>query len=410
MTTQVANTIGTSSRDYSTHALWAAAIAINMTTTRSAMTVAGSTASTIVLDALASASNNFYNGLVVSCDARPTEKRLITAYNGTTKIATIGALNGSSATWANTPGTEAFTIDAVSSLGNSYNDSEFTAGVAISGNTTSSTSTITLTAAAGQSYVDNAGVQTTAHKYDQSLGVGIKANGDSTNALVRSAVNNTIITRIQVKNTVSTYSSAGLSIIGSGSYCNQVIIEGLGRHGYAGAGALTIINSAKAYNFTVIQSRSEASVLVAIDANCSLFSGTIVCPTGLTPAGIGVDSYYAGNIGKNLNVFGVTADTAGSGTWTTCFTDDTSPSTGFTGSLTYANQFVNVTNASKDFRPKAGGNILNVGTDTHVAEPLTATDIVGTVRPQSTGYDGGSWELVVASGAVVPKLSVMGVG
>lgn len=413
MTTQVANTIGTSSRDYSTLALWAAAIAVNMTTTRSNTTIAGSTASTIVLDALASASNNFYNGLAVWCDARATEKRLITAYNGTTKVATIGALNGSNTTWDNTPGTEAFTIDAISSLGNAYNDSEFTAGVTISGNTTSSTSTITLTAASGQSAFDTGSNPLT---YDQSKGVGISAAGDGSNALVRSSVDNTIVTRLQIKNTIGSYSAAALKLTGSGSYCDKILLTGVGANAYStsGGGALTIINGAKAYNFIVIQSRSAgATYNLAYIYNASkAYNGTIACPTGLTAAALGINLVYSGNIGKNLAVFGTTNDSggAGSGTYTTCYTDDTSPTANFTGSLVYANQFTNITNASQDFRPKAGADILNNATDIHVAEPLTGTDIVGTARPSGSGWDGGCWELVAAGGAVVPKLPIMGAG
>ena len=68
----------------------------------------GSTVSTIVLDAGASTANDFYKNLIVTVNG---EQRLITAYDGTTKTATVGALNGSSATFAAAPSAAgAFTI------------------------------------------------------------------------------------------------------------------------------------------------------------------------------------------------------------------------------------------------------------------------------------------------------------
>jgi len=60
----------------------------------------GSTTSAIVLDAGASATNDYYTGgaLVIS-----GETRQITAYNGSTKTATVGSLQGSAATFTGAP-------------------------------------------------------------------------------------------------------------------------------------------------------------------------------------------------------------------------------------------------------------------------------------------------------------------
>jgi len=62
----------------------------------------GSTVGSIVLDAGASSANDFYKGLSVIWNG---EERLITAYDGATKIATIGAFNGSDSAFSGTPGT-----------------------------------------------------------------------------------------------------------------------------------------------------------------------------------------------------------------------------------------------------------------------------------------------------------------
>ena len=68
----------------------------------------GSTVSTIVLDGNASATNDFYKDLYVTVG---NDTRVITGYDGTTKTATVGALNGSTSTFTTAPSTgDQFTI------------------------------------------------------------------------------------------------------------------------------------------------------------------------------------------------------------------------------------------------------------------------------------------------------------
>lgn len=178
MPTTVIKSIGTDSRDYSTIQAWEDVCPSDLTRSRASTTQAGSTSSTIVLDSGASGTDDYYKNLPVWCDARSSEKRLITAYNGTTKTATIGALNGSSATWANTPGTEAYTIDSVIWKGECYNDEEFFSStghvVTFSGTTTDATRYPWLTAASGESFQDHADVRTNPLSYSQSKGVGLR--------------------------------------------------------------------------------------------------------------------------------------------------------------------------------------------------------------------------------------------
>jgi hypothetical protein len=63
-------------------------------------TGAASSTSTIVLDASASSTDDFYKGLIVETNG---EQRVITAYDGATKTASIGTFNGSSPTWSSAP-------------------------------------------------------------------------------------------------------------------------------------------------------------------------------------------------------------------------------------------------------------------------------------------------------------------
>jgi hypothetical protein len=70
-------------------------------------------------------------------------------------------------------------------------------------------------------------------------------------------------------------------------------------------------------------------------------------------------------------------------------------------SKTYANQFQNTSDATRDFREKAGADLFNTGVTDTTNAPI---DIAGTSRPQSTAYDIGCWELIVASTAVKHKV------
>src|SRR6478672_9252824 len=69
--------------------------------------------------------------------------------------------------------------DGNSYEGDCYNDSEFTGSatlLTLSGHTTDASHTITLTTGPGQSFRDNANVQTNALNYSSSSGVGINSS------------------------------------------------------------------------------------------------------------------------------------------------------------------------------------------------------------------------------------------
>jgi hypothetical protein len=78
-----------------------------------------------------------------------------------------------------------------------------------------------------------------------------------------------------------------------------------------------------------------------------------------------------------------------------CISDIASPPTGVTGGKTYANQFQNTVDATRDFRLKAGADCINAGT-TDTTDIPAAVDIVGTSRPQGSAWDVGCWELVLS--------------
>src|ERR1035437_9016454 len=73
--------------------------------------------------------------------------------------------------------------DGNSYEGDMYNDAEFAGSQLLAAHTTNSTHTLLLTAAAGQSFQDNANVRTNALKYNVSNGVGIRSTAGYTNCL-----------------------------------------------------------------------------------------------------------------------------------------------------------------------------------------------------------------------------------
>jgi hypothetical protein len=288
-------------------------------------------------------------------------------------------------------------------VGECYNDSAFTAGVTFAGFTPSSTNTVTLTAAAGQSFVDNASVQTNAYKWNSSNGVSISSATDAGIIKAGFGMSYIGVTRLQVKCTEDGYASNAISLDGTGCYFDKCILESKPGGGASNIRAVAFLaTGAKGYNSLMVMRKSGGGQGVSLSDTASLFNCTVVAPSDLasTPP-TGIVCFYSSNVAKNCAVFGFTADTSGTITATTCCTDDTTPTSGFTGSLTYSSQFVNTTNASGDWKAKSGGGILDAGTDISGTEAKTATDGVGTSRPQNGSYDVGAWELVVGGGGSV---------
>ena len=116
-----------------------------------------------------------------------------------------------------------------------YNDGEFTpqGTLTIGGNTTDATRYMWLTAAVGQSFGEHATASTNALKYDQSKGVGAKANGDynGNNVTVSSAY--TLIEKLQFKFDYGS-SQAGLEITATNcTIRNSILYRTTDYGGYA---------------------------------------------------------------------------------------------------------------------------------------------------------------------------------
>lgn len=275
--------------------------------------------------------------------------------------------------------------DTNSQVGECYNDSEFDENIIISGETTSALYTITLTTASGESFRDDANVQSNALKYNQSNGVAIKCTNGYGTTLQVGAVNYCTVSNLQLKATAG--SGVALDTTLAQGTCNYkyLIVEGSGYGSYLCRGTFT--------SSLFVQRGSGKTNIVYVYYGGIFNNCTFACPTGIAVKPTYAFSGYSSPspIFTNCAFFGSNVFTDGGGSagiYLTCYTDATSPPVGFVTATYDNNLFVDTTD---DWRLLTGSALLDVGT--------TYFDIVGTARPQNSLADVGAWELVVSSPA-----------
>jgi hypothetical protein len=321
---------------------------------------------------------------------------------------TIGTNSRNYSTWASA---ESLGIPAnISSTGTNtpyvlaaYNDSEFysTTGslLHLSGITTDATNTITLTAAPGQSFMDNANAQTNALKYNQANGVGLHVNCAYA-GVIFTGVPNVNISRLQLY----------LQGYGAGAVCLQT-----DDHNYVSNTILWETNSnasGDAVYFPGASSTIENSLIYSGSAglrgitaaydsleicNCTIVAASDVSNTNYGVAGLNQTwtIYNTAVFGFGTNFYTASGTYSGSNN-----ASDHAIAFGSNNqaSKTYSSQFQGTTSSAPDFRLKSGAALVDTGaTETSIIPG--AIDIVGTTRPQGAAWDIGAWELAGASGA-----------
>lgn len=311
--------------------------------------------------------------------------------------------------------------DGNSQVGQLFNDSEFvnstasTAICTISGETTDSTHTITLTTGAGQSFRDAAGVQSNALAYNQANGVGIKLTGHSSNGILVQA-NFVTISNLQISNSGTNYTDFLLRLFGSNGAAGNCVFQQK-QNGYGLSPIVlgpTLSNPSNLlFNSVVICVGGGAGITIGNDGLMFVANCTIVKPSNDAGFGTGValktniGGHYGG-LNKSVNnaIFGFASFTddvtnfGSSGNGCTDLASTTVPGSSNQVSKTYSSQFQNTTVASADFRAKPGADVLNNGA-TDTTDIPGATDIVGTSRPQGAAWDIGAWELVSGSALTI---------
>lgn len=293
--------------------------------------------------------------------------------------------------------------DGNSYTGECYNDSEFTAGVAFSAHTTDATHTITVTAAAGQSFQDNASVRTNALRYTQANGVAIKNSTGYTHVFnVTNSNTYLTISRIQMlQNNVN--GSAGIfDFVGSSvpvHIYKDLLIEHIGVYWLINVEG----NSSKVTNAVLIK-RNVSTVNAAIRlyiGNVTVLGSTIVRASNYAAGGTGIERYvYNGGtpVIQSCAVFGFTTAVGGAASCDTTNSKNngTDQASGFPGttanqySITYANAFVTTSDAggTHDFTTKSGTALDADGFKDATNAP---NDITATLRAATPTI--GAWEL-----------------
>ena len=283
-----------------------------------------------------------------------------------------------------------------------YNDSEFTyTGTGtknnITGITTDATHNVQLRCASGQSFADHAGKNDNAQTYNQSNGVGLRKT-DNYGTIIGCTVAHTTIRGLQIRHQGSNSSGTCVTLnVATPCSIDQLLILG-GERGIYVDGSTTVEHEIS--NCLVITDHAGVAGFQNQRGNSHLVNVTCVCPTDLTSTAIGFNIQYNGPTAVNCASFGYGTDwDTGWGTSSHNASGDTSaPGTSTQTSLTYANQYEDITDGpTGDFRLKAGNSLAGNGVVDSQAEGI---DIVGNTRDGSNPAI-GHWEGGVAGGLFV---------
>lgn len=272
--------------------------------------------------------------------------------------------------------------------GECYNDSEFTTGVVIGGQTTDSTRYVWLTVAAGHSFADS---RENALFYAQTNGVAVTQTLEYLATVNASDSAYAVIERLQIKGAVS-YGSFGVNLYSNKTFRNNLVVV------VNDAWAVDANNSSastKIINCVLI--KAHAGTVLAPASRGNFINCTVVRPSTYTAGGTAFIRDY-GLAVKNCAVFGFT--TFRSGTGASLYTGSYNASdcaadaqdTNSTGGLTFSACFESTTG---DFRLKAGSPLIGVGNTDATNAP---NDITGTARGVGTAGDIGAWEYTAGGG------------
>lgn len=305
-------------------------------------------------------------------------------------------------------------------IGYMYNDAAYTitSDWNSQGNSTSSTDYMKLTAAPGQSFIDNAGVQSNPLRCDQTKGVEVDVNNNVT--FMRPARFLTI-SRLQV-----CLGDGGFDFTGSGDLTyDQNILEWNGATSTVGYAFRDGTSGPRIWTNNTIIDRAGTgdTVFKSINGSGVVIANNTIVSEAASPGGSGaVDRLDSGDRSINNIFFGYSTliNTDASSTWSNTCTDKSSaPGSNNQVSKSAATQFVNAggtggsgSDGSRDFRlAGTGANCYNAGTADTMDIP-GAIDIVNTSRPQSTSWDIGAWEYVASAPppASTPQKTLLGVG
>jgi hypothetical protein len=276
--------------------------------------------------------------------------------------------------------------------GELYNDSEFLVNsgfiLDLSGPATDATRYLELTAAPGQSFIDSAGISSGPLRYDVSKGVGLRVTGNYSNILRVTGTTKFVASRLQMyyDSAFSSNDYIPCELQGAGSRYADCLYESRRTSAsdfFLGANDLInllLVQRGASFSGNVLTQRSTTP-------NARIINCTIVRPSDLGEGGSGVDQNFTsyGRV-QNCAIFGFATPVgstlasyeAGSGFNATNKAATALPGSGNVHSLVFADQFENVTDAARDWRPKSAGGL--VGFAARADSYTSDLDIIGAAR------------------------------
>ncbi len=289
----------------------------------------------------------------------------------------------------------ALVLIAANERGECYNDSEFTSAskITIGGWTNLGTFTVTLACATGQSFRDNASVQSNALRYNQANGVGLATSTAYDDGLLFNTAY-TVIDGLQIKAT-NAHMGKLLNLSAVNLTIQNCIVQG------AGTALIALFagdTSSVAQNCLALNTTTAGDGIFSVQGG-KIFDCTSVSSGG--SSGNGIRALYGpAGIAKNNASAGYTTDYLG--TADASSTNNATDKGSFGGtnwggsgqvSLVATTEWQSVTNGSEDLRLKSTSAKLK----DNGATVGPSVDIANTSRPQGSAYDIGCWELVAAA-------------
>lgn len=285
-------------------------------------------------------------------------------------------------------------------IGECYNDSEFlktTSGtfLSITGHTTDATRDIILRCATGQSFRDNASVNTNPLKYDQSKGVGIQITADYSTLI--SILNDYVtLDGLQIKNTKGGTDCVLMSGVYAGRTVKNCIVDNSGNGG-SKHGVYMYSSTSSTFNTVCIQ-RGTSNAFYLGDGGKARYC-TAIKPSDGFAAGSGFAGAYNNSLALSCASFGFGTGFDSNYTDASCGYNGTdkasAPGSNNKTSITYnsTSPFVSGTGTTLDATPIGGTNLAANG----FYDASYATDIKKYTRANPPTI--GCWEIVSAAPA-----------
>lgn len=293
-------------------------------------------------------------------------------------------------------------------VGEAYNDSGFSAGVTFSDHTTDATHTVTLTAAAGQSFQDVAAVRTSPLRVAD--GVYIQITATYTTAVdVSGVVDYFTFSRfaIQLLNIHEIAFNAALN--NHHHLLKDIVIESPGANGFSGLGGIVTMAGTATYAVNVLLIITDGGAAGVGFGFFQVSTGkcigcTCVRYSDFSPAGIAFEIEGSSEMALvDCCSFGMTTCASGAGTWVNSSNNATDLASGMPGtsnqhSVTYnaTTPFVESSSSGRDARAIIGTALAGNGLLDSTNAP---NDISGLARPASPTI--GHWQLAVTGGLSV---------